>query len=353
MNHQFETTVRVVHIDLSEGWLETTLDGDMYLPTGSSLTDCNRWWQTEVTITVGTYGVQSTQITPIKSTLLTEVHRATRQPARQRPGARKLSNRTVSVQSTGPVVGQRWQIDLSVPLHFENRLGACRKACYEATIHDRESFELLLGRVMSLLDCATGARTEARGTPAQPAVQTEVEWPRRDPTADAALPVHPAAGQGRLQQEQSRWTLGDFVGGILPSGQSHPQSRPPPDPLSWRRQAIAAHTAMVREPKLVTLDQSRERQVQTQTAAQRRKAPSLTTMTRTLKGNSFAALAERVEEPHARDEQHVRQSCITRPPLPLTAPRESERRPIYREACGTMLPDGGQVPAKRATPQNS
>ncbi len=65
------------------------------------------------------------------------------------------------------------------------------------------------------------------------------------------------------------------------------------------------------------------------------------------------ALAERVEEPHARDEQHVRQSCITRPPLPLTAPRESERRPIYQEACGTMLPDGGQVPAKRATPQNS
>jgi hypothetical protein len=125
VNHQFETTEGVGHIDLSEGWLETTLDGDMYLPTGSSLTDSNRWWQTEVTITVGTDGVQSTQITPIKSILLTEVNWATRQPARPRPGARKLSTWTLSVQSTGPVVGQRWQIDFSVPLHFENRLDAC------------------------------------------------------------------------------------------------------------------------------------------------------------------------------------------------------------------------------------
>jgi hypothetical protein len=34
MNHQFETTEGVGHIDLGEGWLETTLYGDMYLPTG-------------------------------------------------------------------------------------------------------------------------------------------------------------------------------------------------------------------------------------------------------------------------------------------------------------------------------
>jgi hypothetical protein len=48
--------------------------------------------------------------------------------------------------------------------------------------------------------------------------------------------------------------------------------------------------------------------------AQRRMAPSLTRMTRTLKGNSFAALTELVEEPHARDEQHARRPRISRPP---------------------------------------
>ena len=64
-----------------------------------------------------------------------------------------------------------------------------------------ESFELLLWRVISLLDGAHGAQTEASDTPVQPAVQMDVEWPHSDPPA---WPELPAASQGRSKQEQSR-----------------------------------------------------------------------------------------------------------------------------------------------------
>jgi hypothetical protein len=60
----------VEYVDLHQGWFETTLKGDMDLPTRSTRTVSNLWRRTEVTITVGTDGMLSTHITPIKFTPL-------------------------------------------------------------------------------------------------------------------------------------------------------------------------------------------------------------------------------------------------------------------------------------------
>ena len=199
-----------------------------------------------MTIRVGADGRLSSHVTPAKSIPLTEVNRAARQAAaRQR--ANKLPTWKVPVLPTVPVVGQSWEIDLPVsPLHLGDKLDACHEACLEATVHDMESFdsfELFLERVMSLLDCDHGSQTGANVLPAQPATQMDAEWPRSDPSADRAWPVQPVVGQDRPQQEQLRWTFGGFVGGILPSGLSHPQSQQTPYPLSRRKQAIAPHAA--------------------------------------------------------------------------------------------------------------
>ena len=75
----------------------------MDLPPGSTLSDCNRLWQVEVTIRFETNGLLPTHIILAKSTPLTEVNETS---GRKLPGIKKMPAPKLAVRSTEPVPGQ-------------------------------------------------------------------------------------------------------------------------------------------------------------------------------------------------------------------------------------------------------
>ena len=231
----------------------TDMCGSLDLPAGSILTDSNRSWRASVTTTMEPDGGLLTRITaaptsqPLSSILMAEhmayVAKLDRRDKRRAQQARKQPVEGIHVPTTYTTHAQSWCIHINVPMgpRWDALIDEGYAMCGNATVHDMRSFEALVGCVVSLFDSA-GSSSEDSAAP--PLSLKDSEWPDLGSTSDA--PTHGPGGPAKAEpaqpsQGQARWTLGDFADGVISPGQSHPPTRQAPDPLTWRRKAIAAH----------------------------------------------------------------------------------------------------------------